>query len=140
MREQDSAAQYGGAMIRATLLVLHLLTVSILALAVPDANEQMLIRTTVLIDMRSDSTLNGQAILINGVNIVEIGSSSVVSKHAQGKVKVIDLTGLTVMPGLIDCHAHVLGNLKDLSAIAQLRISSAQATLWGAHNLQTWLD
>ena len=126
-------------MIRATLLVLHFLTVSILALAVPDANEQMLIRTTVLIDMRSDSTLNGQAILINGVNIVEIGSSSVVSKHAQGKVKVIDLTGLTVMPGLIDCHAHVLGNLKDLSAIAQLRISSAQATLWGVHNLQIWL-
>jgi imidazolonepropionase-like amidohydrolase len=63
-----------------------------------------------------------------------------VTQHASGNLRVVDLTGLTVLPGLIDCHAHVLGNLKDLSAVAQLRISSAQAALWGAHNLQIWLD
>ena len=124
---------------RATLVVLLFLTAPILAFAVPEDNEQILIRTTALIDVRTGSTLNGQAILINGGRITEIGPSSVVSKHAEVSAKVIDLSGLTVLPGLIDCHAHVLGNLKDLSASAQLRISSAQATLWGAHNLQTWL-
>jgi imidazolonepropionase-like amidohydrolase len=103
-------------------------------------SETILIKTTRLIDMSKGSVANDQAILINGPTIVEIGPSSVVSQHAARKVRVIDLTGLTVLPGLIDCHAHVLGNLKDLSAVAQLRISSAQATLWGAHNLQIWLD
>ena len=48
-------------------------------------------------------------------------------------------TGLTVVPGFIDCHAYVRGNLKDLSASAQLRISSAQTTSWGVHNSQIWL-
>ena len=90
--------------------------------------------------MRTGTLLNDQAILIEGEKIVEIGPSVLVSRHASGKVKVVDLSGLTVLPGLIDCHAHVLGNLKDLSASAPLRMSSPQATLWGVHNLQTWLN
>jgi imidazolonepropionase-like amidohydrolase len=53
---------------------------------------------------------------------------------------IIDLSNQTVMPGLIDCHAHVLGDPKDLSPSASLRMSSPQAALWGFHNLQTWLD
>jgi len=103
-------------------------------------SELILIRTTRLVDMSKGSITNDEAILIKGPTIVEIGPTSVVRQHASGSLRVIDLTGLTVLPGLIDCHAHVLGNLKDLSPIAQLRISSAQATLWGAHNLQIWLD
>ena len=117
---------------------------SLIAIGVPFAasqpNEPILIKTTRLLDMSNGSIVNDQAILINGATVVEIGPSSVVSQHAAGNVRVVDLSGLTVLPGLIDCHAHVLGNLKDLSAVAQLRISSAQATLWGAHNLQIWLD
>ena len=106
---------------RATLVVLLFLTAPIFAFAVPEDNEQILIKTTALIDVRTGSTLNGQAILINGGRITEIGPSSVVSRHAEVSAKVIDLSGLIVLPGLIDCHAHVLGNLKDLSASAQLR-------------------
>jgi len=34
----------------------------------------------------------------------------------------------------------ILGNLKDLSASGPLRMSSPQGALWGAHNLQSWLD
>ena len=127
-------------MIRRILVGLFsLIGISSLFAAFPPS-ETILIKTTRLIDMSKGSVANDQAILINGPTIVEIGSSSVVSQHAAGKVRVVDLTGLTVLPGLIDCHAHVLGNLKDLSAVAQLRMSSAQATLWGAHNLQIWLD
>jgi imidazolonepropionase-like amidohydrolase len=109
-------------------------------IAASQTNEQVLIKTTRLIDMSKGSITTDQAILINGATIAEIGPSSVVLQHTSGKLRVVDLTGLTVLPGLIDCHAHVLGNLKDLSPVAQLRISSAQATLWGAHNLRIWLD
>ena len=125
-------------MFRARLLLLTL--VVIFAVAASAVDRQILITTTSLIDTRTGSTLNNQAILIDGATITEIGPASVVTQHAAGNVQRVDLTGLTVLPGLIDCHAHVLGNLKDLSPIAQLRISSAQATLWGFHNLQVWLD
>ncbi|MGE5737190.1 MAG: metal-dependent hydrolase family protein, partial [Acidobacteriota bacterium] len=59
--------------------------------------------------------------------------------HA-ANARVIDLSSSTVLPGLIDAHNHVLGNPKDLSPIAGLRMSSAQATLWGVRNLRIWLD
>ncbi|HKW25228.1 MAG TPA: amidohydrolase family protein [Terriglobales bacterium] len=127
-------------MIRKILVGLFSLVAVGSAFAASPPNELILIKTTRLIDVSKGSAANDQAILINGATVVEIGPSSVVSQHASGHVRVVDLTGLTVLPGLIDCHAHVLGNLKDLSPVAQLRMSSAQATLWGAHNLQIWLD
>jgi imidazolonepropionase-like amidohydrolase len=102
--------------------------------------ELILIRTTRLVNTRTGAVMTDQAILIEGNRIAEVGPAEVVGQHATGTVRMIDLSGLTVMPGLIDCHAHVLGNLKDLSAFAPLRMSSPQATLWGAHNLQTWLN
>src|SRR5581483_8062834 len=125
---------------RRILVALLFVTVAGVPFVAAAPNESILIRTTRLIDMAKGSIANDQSILINGAKIVEIGPSSVVSQHATGNVRVVDLRGLTVLPGLIDCHAHVLGNLKDLSPVAQLRMSSAQATLWGAHNLQIWLD
>lgn len=124
-----------------TILVGLLLLIGLsAAFAASSLLDPILIKTTRLIDMRKGSIANDQAILIKDGMIVEIGPTSAVTEHASGKLRVIDLTGLTVLPGLVDSHAHVLGNLKDLSPVAQLRISSAQATLWGAHNLQTWLD
>jgi imidazolonepropionase-like amidohydrolase len=41
-----------------------------------------------------------------------------------------------VLPGLVDCHAHVLGNPKDESPTSGLRMSSPQSALWGVRNLQ----
>jgi len=127
-------------MIRNALLAFWLGATMHLTSALAATNEPILIKTTRLVDMRAGRVLSDQAILIDGGKIVEIGHSSRVSGPASGKVKVVDLSGLTVLPGLIDCHAHVLGNLKDLSAFAPLRMSSPQATLWGVHNLQTWLN
>jgi len=45
-----------------------------------------------------------------------------------------------VVPGLIDSHAHVLGNPKEQASTAGLRMSSAQKAIWGVRNLQIWLD
>ena len=127
-------------MIRKALLAFWLAATIHLTSALAATKELVLIKTTRLIDMRTGTLLSDQAILIEGEKIVEIGPSFRLSHPASGKLKVVDLSGLTVLPGLIDCHAHVLGNLKDLSASAPLRMSSPQATLWGVHNLQTWLN
>jgi imidazolonepropionase-like amidohydrolase len=127
-------------MVRNALPAFVLLTITQLASAVGATKELVLIKTTRLLDTRSATLQSDQAILIEGDKILEVGPSLLVTQHASGRAKLVDLSGLTVLPGMIDCHAHVLGNLKDLSAFAPLRMSSPQATLWGVHNLQIWLN
>src|SRR5512143_3336986 len=96
----------GGTMIRRILIALFCLVGISSLFAASTPSETILIKTSRLIDMSKASVGNDQAILIDGPTIVEIGPISVVSQHAGGKVRVIDLSGLTVLPGLIDCHAH----------------------------------
>ncbi len=127
-------------MIYRAFLILSLVTTISLASAIAATKELILIKTTRLIDTRTGELLTDQAILIDGNKITEVGPSDRVGQHGSDTIRVVDLTGLTVLPGLVDCHAHVLGNLKDLSASGPLRMSSPQGALWGAHNLQSWLD
>ena len=87
-----------------------------------------------LLDTRTGNYATNVFILVEGDRIVSVGSS------APAGVEVIDLSGQTVLPGLADCHAHILGNPKDQSAAAPLRMSSPMAALWGVRNLQIWLD
>jgi imidazolonepropionase-like amidohydrolase len=103
------------------------------------APQLTLIKAGHLFDARSGQMLSNQAILIEGDWIKEVGSAATVVPHA-ASARTIDLSSATVLPGLIDAHNHVLGNPKDLSPIAGLRMSSAQATLWGVRNLRIWLD
>ncbi|HKC71438.1 MAG TPA: hypothetical protein VKB60_07430, partial [Terriglobales bacterium] len=91
----------GGMMMRRILAGLFLLIAIGSAFAASPPDEPILIKTTRLIDMSKGSVVNDQAILIKGAKVVEIGPSSVVSRHAGGNARVVDLTGLTVLPGLI---------------------------------------
>jgi imidazolonepropionase-like amidohydrolase len=103
------------------------------------AKQLTLVKAGRLFEARSGRMLSNQAILIEGDRIKEVGDESTISTHAAG-ARTIDLSSATVLPGLIDAHNHVLGNPKDLSPIGGLRMSSAQATLWGVRNLRIWLD
>ncbi len=87
-----------------------------------------------LIDVRTGRVTVNAYIRIAKDRIVGLADS------APADIPTIDLSKYTVMPGLIDCHAHVLGNPKDQSSASGLRMSSAQKAIWGVHNLQTWLD
>jgi imidazolonepropionase-like amidohydrolase len=66
-----------------------------------------LIKAGRLIDVRAARVLNSQAILIEGERIKEIGPLSEIQARA-GNAQVIDLSDSTVLPGLIDCHTHIL--------------------------------
>ena len=103
------------------------------------AKSTVIIKAGKLFDARNGRMLTSQAILIEGDRIKEVGDAATVLGHTTN-ARVIDLSAATVLPGLIDCHAHILGNLKDYSPTHDLRTSSAQGVLWGLHNVQIWLD
>jgi len=127
-------------MIYRVLLVFSFVTTLNLASTFAAPKQLTRIKTTRLLEVRTGKLMVDQTILIDGSRIVQVAASSDLGQPAGETVRTIDLTGLTVLPGLIDCHAHILGNLKDLSAAAPLRMSSPQGALWGAHNLQVWLS
>jgi imidazolonepropionase-like amidohydrolase len=116
------------------LCALLLATVSPLSAQQPAPATTKVIRAGRLIDVRTGKVTLNAYIIIEKDRVVRVADS------APAGVAVIDLSKYTVVPGLIDCHAHVLGNMKDQSSTADLRMSSAQAAIWGVYNLQTWLS
>lgn len=87
-----------------------------------------------LLDVRTGQYASNVVIIVEGDRIVSVGGS------APAGVPVIDLSNVTVLPGLIDAHNHTLNNPKNQSPTASLRMSAPQAAIWGVHNLQIWLD
>jgi imidazolonepropionase-like amidohydrolase len=61
-----------------------------------------------LLDVRAGTVLTDRAILIEGNRIKSVGPTAEVLKAAPKDAVVVDLSRATVLPGLIDCHTHVL--------------------------------
>lgn len=89
----------------ALLCCTMLLSSAGLAQSAPPARS--LIHAGRLIDGTSDQARTDQGILVEGDRIVQVGAFRDIAAGAPG-VPVIDLTGKTVLPGLIDNHTHLL--------------------------------
>jgi imidazolonepropionase-like amidohydrolase len=66
------------------------------------------IKAVRLIDTREGKVLQNQGILIEGERIKAVGALSDIQKQVPANVKTINLSNATVLPGLADCHTHVL--------------------------------
>ena len=86
-----------------------------------------------LLDVKTGKVATNVFISIDNHRIKSIGN------EAPAGVRVIDLSSAFVMAGMVDCHAHILGDLADLSPGSSFRMSSAKKTLWGMKNLKVWL-
>jgi imidazolonepropionase-like amidohydrolase len=89
---------------------------------------QLLIHAARALDIRAGRYLRDAGILIAGDRIREVGIYAEVQRHSTG-AQVIDLGGATVLPGLIDCHTHLLMTERVQKL---LEMSTAERALLGA--------
>jgi imidazolonepropionase-like amidohydrolase len=72
---------------------------------------RLILRNGRLLDLVAGQLLSGQEVLIEGERIVAVRAQG---GPAEAGAQVIDLGGRTLMPGLIDCHVHVLASNANL--------------------------
>lgn len=73
------------------------------------------------LDPRRTELLDGVELLIEGSKVSEVSDVPVRSAHAT----VIDVAGLTVMPGLIDAHFHMYMNEINIAALGSVPMTYA---------------
>jgi imidazolonepropionase-like amidohydrolase len=103
------------------------------AIAAPSAPVTA-IRAGKLIDVATGHVLSDQIIVIRGTKIEAVGGNVTIPDGA----KVIDLSKMTVLPGLIDCHTH-LADLADAEPLNVLQRSVAETVYLAIPNASVTL-
>src|SRR5579872_1702730 len=71
----------------------------------------VLVKAARVLDVRTGHYLESAAVLIEGDRIKEVGAAKDIQAHAPKSAKIIDLPGATLLPGLIDCHTHLMSHM-----------------------------
>lgn len=95
------------------------------------------IRAGRLIDTDAGRILDNRIILIHGNRIVAVGKDLAIPAGA----KVVDLSKMTVLPGLIDCHTHLADGAPDPSGdpLTYLRKTAAEVAFESVPNARAML-
>ena len=105
-----------------------------------------LIKAGRMLDVRAGKYLENQGILTTQGKFKEIGPYPQVEAHAPKDVVRIDLSHATILPGLIDCHSHLLVSMEgsfdggQAITIAVAESSQALRALMGAANAKEALE
>jgi imidazolonepropionase-like amidohydrolase len=75
-----------------------------------------LFKNASILDGRHSEALADHQVLVEDGVIREVSDSPITASSA----RVVDLAGRTLMPGLIDCHVHVIATVANLGANAEL--------------------
>lgn len=93
------------------------------------------VRAARLLDVKSGALINNAVVLVEGERISAVGAGLPIPPGAN----VIDLGDVTLLPGLIDCHTHLLASSTDDYGAMLLTKSQAFRALEGASNARRTL-
>jgi len=102
----------------------------------------VLIKAGKLLDVRKGVYIQNAAVLVEGDRIKEVGLLAEIQPHVPKDAHIIDLSKSTVLPGLIDCHTHLMARFPDIDdayLITLAKESQAYRALEGASNARVTL-
>lgn len=98
--------------------------------------DRLVIRAGRLLDVRAGEMLPERALVVEDGRVVDVLPAADVPDP--GLVATLDLGGLTVLPGLIDCHSHLVGNVQE-AGVPATTTSAAQEAFIGVRNARATL-
>ncbi len=101
------------------------------------ASDLVYVRAGFLVDVDSGERRPDQAVLIQDGRITAVAAAAELAPPADARI--VDLSGLTVLPGLSDAHVHLTGN-HDQHGFRGLAPSIPRQTLTGARNARITLE
>ena len=95
------------------------------------------VRAGRLIDPKAGTVVPNAVIVVESGKVKAVGASAAIPAGAT----VIDLSGLTVLPGLIDCHTHLVGDyVNDSDPLTELKESAASRAFESIPNARVTLE
>ena len=114
----------------------HICFVALLLAAAFSSAQVTAIKAGHLVDVDAGVMLADQTILIRDGKIEAVGKGFAIPVGAN----VIDLSNMTVLPGLIDCHTHLADGAHGTEPIMQLTKSASQTVLESVPNARLTLE
>jgi len=107
--------------------------------------KSILLKADRMLDVRTGKYLANAGVLVENDKIKEAGPLAQVQTHAPKSAVIIDLGSATLLPGLIDCHAHLLTSGTSISSQenilnATAGMSPTMRVLMGARNAREDLE
>jgi imidazolonepropionase-like amidohydrolase len=107
------------------------------------SNHATVVRAARILDVRTGTYINGAAVYVDGERIKSAGFAADVLKGAPASTRLIDLGDATLLPGLIDCHTHLMARIADDPngyGLNLLTKSQAYRALEGAANARATVE
>ena len=123
-------------MIKRLLAAACSLLAALLVAPLPASAEAVIVRAGRLLDVEQGRYLENQAIRIENGRVAAIAPYAA---GAAGNARVIDWSAYTVLPGLIDLHTHLVGDISSANTASPLLRSAAQDALLGVAHARATL-
>ena len=115
------------------LFLKHFFYISLVIFSNLSLSENLILVPENILDVRSGKLIKAKVYIEDGI-IKSISQDEEDFKTA----KIIELSGITLMPGLMDAHVHLIGN-NELHGYQSMSESSQMATIYGVKNAKSTL-